>query len=154
MSRDVVHVSEAEAAANFAGVLARIRAGIEVVIENDHRPLAVVSPADNGKTGELAGTVGAESEEMGWLRSHTSELDQYAGEWLLIVGHELAAHDKDIKVRSDRPCRMLDCGRLSCIMFRLTKKERLFHPIGNHDPIHCEPALSLGARNEGTSALS
>jgi len=33
MAKHVVHISEAEAASNFADVLARVRAGIEVVIE-------------------------------------------------------------------------------------------------------------------------
>ena len=40
-----VHVTEAEAAGDFASLLARVRAGAEVVIENDAKPVAVVSPA-------------------------------------------------------------------------------------------------------------
>jgi len=35
-------VSEAEAARDFAGLLARVRAGQEVVIESDSRPVAVM----------------------------------------------------------------------------------------------------------------
>ena len=38
MAKHVVHISEAEAASNFADVLARVRAGIEVVIEVWARP--------------------------------------------------------------------------------------------------------------------
>jgi prevent-host-death family protein len=41
----VVHMTEAEAARDFAGVMARVRAGEEVVIEKDARPIAVVKPA-------------------------------------------------------------------------------------------------------------
>jgi antitoxin (DNA-binding transcriptional repressor) of toxin-antitoxin stability system len=38
----VIHVSEAEAAGNFAGILARVRAGAEVVIESGKVPIAVI----------------------------------------------------------------------------------------------------------------
>jgi antitoxin (DNA-binding transcriptional repressor) of toxin-antitoxin stability system len=46
MADRVIHMSEAEAASNFAGVLARVRAGAEVVIESDKLPVAVVRPAE------------------------------------------------------------------------------------------------------------
>jgi antitoxin (DNA-binding transcriptional repressor) of toxin-antitoxin stability system len=46
MTKHVVHISEAEAASNFADVLARVRAGIEVVIGDEVRPVAVVRPAE------------------------------------------------------------------------------------------------------------
>jgi antitoxin (DNA-binding transcriptional repressor) of toxin-antitoxin stability system len=36
------HISEAEAAREFAGLMARVRAGAEIVIENDARPVAVL----------------------------------------------------------------------------------------------------------------
>jgi antitoxin (DNA-binding transcriptional repressor) of toxin-antitoxin stability system len=45
MAGRVIHVSEAEAASNFAEVLARVREGAEVVIESDARAVAVVRPA-------------------------------------------------------------------------------------------------------------
>jgi antitoxin (DNA-binding transcriptional repressor) of toxin-antitoxin stability system len=38
----IIHISEAEAAADFAGLLARVRAGAEIVIESDTHPVAVV----------------------------------------------------------------------------------------------------------------
>jgi len=38
----VIHISEAEAASDFAGLLARVRAGAEVVIESGKRPVAVI----------------------------------------------------------------------------------------------------------------
>ena len=40
------HISEAEAARDFAGLLARVRAGAEVVIEEDSRPVAVLRSPD------------------------------------------------------------------------------------------------------------
>jgi prevent-host-death family protein len=46
MADPVIHVSEAEAARDFAGLLARVRAGAEVVIESGKLPVAVVRPAE------------------------------------------------------------------------------------------------------------
>lgn len=46
MADRVIHISEAEAARDFAGLLARVRAGAEVVIESGQLPVAVIhSPA-------------------------------------------------------------------------------------------------------------
>jgi prevent-host-death family protein len=46
MAKRVIHISEAEAARDFASLLARVRAGAEVVIERDAHPVAVVHPAE------------------------------------------------------------------------------------------------------------
>jgi antitoxin (DNA-binding transcriptional repressor) of toxin-antitoxin stability system len=46
MADHVIHISEAEAASNFADVLARVRAGAEVVIESGKVPVAVLRPAE------------------------------------------------------------------------------------------------------------
>jgi antitoxin (DNA-binding transcriptional repressor) of toxin-antitoxin stability system len=46
MAKDVIHISEAEAASKFASLMARVRAGAEVVIENDARPVAVLHAAE------------------------------------------------------------------------------------------------------------
>ena len=40
------HISETDAVRDFAGLLARVRAGEEVVIESDARPVAVLHSAD------------------------------------------------------------------------------------------------------------
>jgi antitoxin (DNA-binding transcriptional repressor) of toxin-antitoxin stability system len=45
MSMATIHISEAEAARDFAGLLARVRAGAEVVIEDDHSPAVVLRAA-------------------------------------------------------------------------------------------------------------
>ncbi len=42
MARRVIRISEAEAASNFASLLARVRAGAEVIIERGAEPVAVV----------------------------------------------------------------------------------------------------------------
>jgi antitoxin (DNA-binding transcriptional repressor) of toxin-antitoxin stability system len=42
MADHVIHISEAEAASDFPGLLARVRAGAEVVIENGKLPVAVI----------------------------------------------------------------------------------------------------------------
>jgi antitoxin (DNA-binding transcriptional repressor) of toxin-antitoxin stability system len=53
MADRVIHISEAEAASNFADVLARVRAGAEVVIESERGklPVAVIhAPAPPRRT--------------------------------------------------------------------------------------------------------
>jgi len=46
-----IHISEAEAARDFAAVMARVRAGAEVVIENGTLPVAVIhGPAPSPRT--------------------------------------------------------------------------------------------------------
>ncbi len=46
MADRVIHISETEAANDFARLLERVRAGAEVVIESDKLPVAVVRPAE------------------------------------------------------------------------------------------------------------
>ncbi|MGC2527698.1 MAG: hypothetical protein WA639_08110 [Candidatus Acidiferrum sp.] len=46
MGKNVIHVSEAEAAKDFASVMSKVRAGAEVVIEKDALPVAVVKPPE------------------------------------------------------------------------------------------------------------
>ena len=46
MARNIIHISEAEAARDFAGLLARVRAGGEIVIGDDACPVALVRPAE------------------------------------------------------------------------------------------------------------
>ena len=38
----VIHISEADAARDFAGLMARVRAGAEIVIEDGTLPVAVI----------------------------------------------------------------------------------------------------------------
>jgi len=45
MAKPTIHVSDAEAARDFAALLAQVRAGAEVIIEHDERPVAVMRPA-------------------------------------------------------------------------------------------------------------
>lgn len=46
MADRVIHISETEAASNFADVSARVRAGAEVVIGSGKLPVAVIRPAE------------------------------------------------------------------------------------------------------------
>jgi antitoxin (DNA-binding transcriptional repressor) of toxin-antitoxin stability system len=49
-SMATVHMSDNEVTKNFAAVLDKIRKGIEVVVEQDHRPVAVIrSPKRSGR---------------------------------------------------------------------------------------------------------
>lgn len=90
MAKDVIHISEAEAAkTNVATLLAHVRAGAEVVIEKDARPVAVLRAADphpgrllsesialaeaHGSTVTLDGDFGRDLEEI--LNSHREPLN-------------------------------------------------------------------------------
>lgn len=45
-----VHMSEAEVARDLHSVLAKVQQGVEVIIEQDHRPVAVIrSPLGKGR---------------------------------------------------------------------------------------------------------
>ena len=46
MAKNVIHISETEAASDFAGLMARVRAGAEIVIEDGERPIAVLHAAE------------------------------------------------------------------------------------------------------------
>ena len=41
-----VHMSEAEVAGNFAAALEKVRQGIEIVVEHEHQPVAVLKGAE------------------------------------------------------------------------------------------------------------
>lgn len=45
MAKTIIHISEIEAAKNFAELMAQVRAGTKVVIESGSQPVAVVRPA-------------------------------------------------------------------------------------------------------------
>jgi len=53
MAKNVIHISEAEAANDFAAVLARVRAGAEIVI--DGREPVVVVRAENERAEPVRG---------------------------------------------------------------------------------------------------
>jgi antitoxin (DNA-binding transcriptional repressor) of toxin-antitoxin stability system len=45
-----VHMSDNEVTNNFAAVLEKVRRGVEIVVERDHRPVAVIrSPKRSGR---------------------------------------------------------------------------------------------------------
>jgi antitoxin (DNA-binding transcriptional repressor) of toxin-antitoxin stability system len=67
MAKDVIRVSDKEAASDFASLLARVREGAEVIIEHDARPVAVVRPAEAFR-GRLL------SESIGLAEAHAKEL--------------------------------------------------------------------------------
>lgn len=68
----VIHISEAEAARDFASLLAQVRAGSEIVIESDARAIAVLRPAiaDRGP-----GRLLSESIASAEARGSTATLD-------------------------------------------------------------------------------
>lgn len=88
-SMATVRISEAEAAKDFAGLLERVRAGEEVVIENGSSPEVILSAStrrpgrllseslriarENGFTATLDGGFGRDVEEF--INSHQEPLD-------------------------------------------------------------------------------
>ena len=46
MAKDVIRISEAEAASDFAALMGRVRAGAKVIIEDGARPVAVLHAAE------------------------------------------------------------------------------------------------------------
>jgi prevent-host-death family protein len=67
MAKHVIHVSDTEAANDFASLLDRVSAGAEVIIERDSRPVAVVRAAE-ALRGRLL------SESIALAEAHAKEL--------------------------------------------------------------------------------
>jgi len=67
MPKDVVHISEAEAANDFAKVMTRVREGREVIIERDAKPVAIVRPAEPLRGRPI-------SESIALAEAHAKEL--------------------------------------------------------------------------------
>jgi len=83
MSMATIRISEAEAIRNFAGLMAQVRLGTEVVIEKDERAVAVVRPA--ASPGRLLSEVIAAAE----ARGSSALLD---GEFAIDVEKAVEAH--------------------------------------------------------------
>lgn len=74
MTNHVIHVSETEARDDFGSLLDRVRAGAEVVIEDNSNPIAVLRPASNGP-GRLLSESIALAEEHAKDLGYTPTLD-------------------------------------------------------------------------------
>ena len=74
MNNDVIHVSETEARDNFASLLNRVRAGAEVVIEDNSNPVAVLRPA-SPRPGRLLSESITLAEEHAEKLGYTPTLD-------------------------------------------------------------------------------
>ena len=68
MADPVIHISEEEAGRDFPGLMARVRAGAEVVIESDARAVAVVRPVGEAFRPRLL------SESIALAKKHAEEL--------------------------------------------------------------------------------
>ena len=64
-----VRITEAELARDIHAVLARVQAGVEVIVEQDHRPVAVI------KTPQTTGRLLSESIALAESRGSTVTLD-------------------------------------------------------------------------------
>lgn len=66
----VLHITEAELARDLHAVLEQVQRGTEVVIEHDHRPVAVLKPSPSGGPGrkliECIALAKAYEEKLGY----------------------------------------------------------------------------------------
>lgn len=86
-----IHISEADAARDFPGLMARVREGAEIVIESDARAVAVVRPAGDEFRPRLL------SESIALAKKHAEELGYEPR-----MDPEFAADLEEI-IRSRRP---------------------------------------------------
>jgi antitoxin (DNA-binding transcriptional repressor) of toxin-antitoxin stability system len=75
MNMGAIHISEAEAARDFAGLLARVRAGAEIIIENGTSPAVVLRPAVEEFRPRLI------SESIALAKKHAEELGYMCPGW-------------------------------------------------------------------------
>lgn len=82
MPKQVIHVSQAEALSDFAVLLARVRAGMEIIIEDNSRAVAVLSPPSQ-HPGRLLSEAIAAAESRGSTAtldgSFAHDLDEIIG---------------------------------------------------------------------------
>ena len=74
MDKNVIHVSEAQARSDFTSLLDRVRAGAEVVIEDDFNPVAVLRPVTKTRGRLLTESI-ALAEEHAEELGYTPTLD-------------------------------------------------------------------------------
>jgi antitoxin (DNA-binding transcriptional repressor) of toxin-antitoxin stability system len=67
MPKNVIHISEADAASDFALLMKSVRAGTEVIIENGNQPVAVLHAAEPARRtiSESIALAKAHEEETG-----------------------------------------------------------------------------------------
>ena len=83
----VLHMSDAEVVRDIAAVLEKVRQGSEVVVEHDHRPIAIIKPSSAG--GRLISEVVAELKARGanavmdddFARDIESGIEAYRQPW-------------------------------------------------------------------------
>ena len=110
MGMGTLHITEAELARDVHTVLAKVEEGVEVIVERDLRPVAVIrtpllkdslqsentalaegpsaiASSDEGFMSDFEERVSGEREQE-WLRCHWRE---YAGKWVALDGSRLIA---------------------------------------------------------------
>jgi len=68
LSMATIRISEADAARDFAGLIARVRLGVEIVIENDAAPAVVLRAAEPARRSisESIAIAEARTRELGY----------------------------------------------------------------------------------------
>ncbi len=68
MAKNVIHISESEAANDFASLMTHVREGAEVIIERDATPVAIVRSAESARgraISECISLAEAHAQELG-----------------------------------------------------------------------------------------
>jgi antitoxin (DNA-binding transcriptional repressor) of toxin-antitoxin stability system len=83
-----VRITETELARDIHGILAKVQEGVEVVVEHDHRPVAVIRPAQ--RSGRSISKIVRQAKE----RNSTVTLDADFGKDLeaIIASHNQPWH--------------------------------------------------------------
>src|SRR5512141_2636223 len=77
-----LRITEAELARDLAGVLAKVREGLEVIVEQDHRPVAVIkTPQGPGrKLSECIAIAKAYEEHLGYAPVPDADFADFAAD--------------------------------------------------------------------------
>lgn len=93
VSMAILHMSEAEVARDLHAALAQVQQGVEIVIEQDHRPVAVLKaqPKENIPGASRTGRPITEILREAKLRNSTVTLDEDFGKDLeeVVASHQL-----------------------------------------------------------------
>jgi antitoxin (DNA-binding transcriptional repressor) of toxin-antitoxin stability system len=83
---ETIHISEEEAARDFAGLMARFRHGAEVIIESESAPIAFVRPAapPRRSISESIALVEARTKERGYAAVMDPD---FAADMVEIIGN-------------------------------------------------------------------
>jgi antitoxin (DNA-binding transcriptional repressor) of toxin-antitoxin stability system len=85
---DTVHITEAELARDLHDILAKVQQGVEVVVEQDHQPVALLRPLN--RSGRLVSDIRREARQS----NSTVTVDEDFGMEEIIVSQQQPSWDR------------------------------------------------------------